>query len=591
MTRLFNFLKIGIPGLLLLAMLACSANQPTDSPPSATDAPPPLAAAEPSLSPVAATSPDAKQPQAAPSAIPKPPPTAVAVPSGRRGGSLVVAAMSQLPHRDLHQNYQETLAAPGPGLAYSRLLRVDYGPRTAAAGFPLICDLCASWELTPDWAYQFQLRPGVRWHNLPPVNGRELTADDVAFSIERLRTPGWPGAARLSDRGIGSIEVIDDHALRVNLNFLDSDALAALADGHSKIIAPELIANYGDLKQAPVIGTGPWLWDESDTGALHRNPHYFHPELPYLDQLTIRAIPGPADPAEVNWRRIALLQADSVDVLAAAPTDWPALRDSIAPFNARVSLQPEIGIALILNTQAAPLDNPAIRRAIFKALDPWEYVDLTWDGQGAVGLGLPLPNPDWQLSRAAMHADYLSDPSAARHLLTANGIYDPLPVQLTVTDLGPDYRALGEQVASDLQAVGFAPNLTLTPPDAVPELFSRPHSQRNYQILLGPLPPHPTVNGYLYALLHSQGPGNPTGHQDAILDGLIERQAAELNPARRQALLQKVQRRILDQGLMFSPVAGSYRWVFAWDVKNLYPNTALGEYHYWAEVWRERPRQ
>ena len=583
----FHFLKVSICGLLLLALVGCSADRPGKLP-AAGDA---AGVAEPAVT--------AAEYRAAPASVPAPgrarlpmEPAATAVPlpvaverSGQRGGSLTVAVMAETPHRDLHQEYQETLAAPGPGLAYSRLLRVRSGPGPAAAGLTLECDLCQSWQLTPDWNYEFQLRPGIRWHNLYPVDGRELTAHDVAYSYERLRTPGWPGAARFADRGIGEITALDDHTLRVSLNFLDSDALLALADGHSKIVAPEVVARYGDLKQAPVIGSGPWIWegDADGGGQFHRNPHYFVPELPYLDALKIRAVKSPEGNAGVNRRRIALLQADLVDVVAATPTDWQALRDSSVKFNARVSPQIEIGAALTVNTRAYPLDNPALRRAVFKAVDPWEYVDLTWDGQGGVGVGIPLPGADWQLSRTEMHADYLASPSESRDILAANGIYNPLPIAIAVADLGPAYRALAEGVAADLRAVGFVPTLHLLPPAAMPELLFGP--QRDYQLALGPLPPHPTTNGYLYALLHSQGPGNVAGHQDYKLDALIEQQAAELNPERRQELLLQVQRRILDQGYMFSPVTGAYRWVFDWDLQNFYPNTALGEYHYWAETW------
>ena len=37
--------------------------------------------------------------------------------------------------------------------------------------------LAESWEISPDrLTYTFHIRPGVRWHNKAPMNGRELTA-------------------------------------------------------------------------------------------------------------------------------------------------------------------------------------------------------------------------------------------------------------------------------------------------------------------------------------------------------------------------------------------------------------------------------
>ena len=89
-------------------------------------------------------------------------------------------------------------------------------------------------------------------------------------------------------------------------------------------------------------------------------------------------------------------------------------------------------------------------------------------------------------------------------------------------------------------------------------------------------------------MLHSQGPGNITGHADPKLDALIERQARELDPNLRQSHLLELQRHVLGQAYMFSPITGTYRWVFDWDVKGFYPNMALSEYHYWADVWLDR---
>lgn len=598
MTHWFTFIKTLAPGLLLLALAACGSEAPAPGGPAA----PPVPVAVPAVAPAMVP---AMVPTAAPAAAVAPPPVGTAPPplviptlgDGRHGGSLTVAGMADFPHRDVHQEYQKTLTTLGPGLVYSRLLRVSVGPEHFQPSLSLECDLCASWKLTPELAYEFRLRPDVRWQNAAPVNGRALVAEDLAYSYARLRTPGWPGAARFADRGIGEIEALDDHTLRVKLNFMDSDALLALADGHSKIVAPEVVDKYGGLKDAPVIGTGPWVWEPLSAAAaagasahFSRNPAYFEPGRPYLDSLTVKTVKSPGQspglPASVNRERIALFRAGLVDVMVVPPTDWAQLRQSSLEFNARISQQPEIGVVMSLNTQAPPLDRLPVRRAVFKAVDPWEYVDINWSGQGNVGLGMPLSGPDWQLSRTEMHADYLASPSEARDILTGSGIYFPLNLEVAVADLGPDYRLLGEQVAQDLRAVGFEPTVQLVNPASLKELLFGP--ARRYQIILGPAPPHPTTNGYLYALLHSNGPGNIAGHHDAILDAMIERQATELDPARRQEQLLDLQRRVLEQAYMFSPVTGSYRWVFDWNLQGFYPNTALSEYHYWAEAWLQQ---
>ena len=587
MTHFFSFTKFFIPGLLLLILAACSAEEPSApySGPYAVPVPVAESSAQPAPGDVPVYAP------APPSVEPAPGPLVMPVHRGRYGGSLTLAGMADIPHRDVHQESQETLAVMGPGLAYSRLLRIGTGLEHFQPNLSLECDLCESWKLTQDLAYEFRLRSDVRWHNVAPVNGRKLVADDLAYSYLRMRTPGWPGAVRFADRGIGEIEAVDDHTLRVNLNFLDSDALLVLADGRSKIVAPEVVEQYGDLRQSPVVGTGPWIWEGAETGVggdvrFSRNPGYFDAKLPYLDELTIKAIKSPGVDASQNQERIAVFRAGLVDVIVAPPTDWAQLEGSSEEFNSRVSHQPEIGVVMSLNVQAAPLDNLLLRRAIFKAVDPWEYVDVNWAGQGNVGMGMPLSGPDWRLTHDEMRADYLASPSEARDILVNDSMhYPPLQIELAVANLGPDYLALGHQIADDLAAVGLAPTVRPVPPTQINELMFG--SNRQYQIVLGPVPPHSTTNGYLFALLHSDGPGNIIGHQDAVLDRMIERQAAELNPARRQAQLKELQRHLLDQAYVFSPITGSYRWVFDWNLKDFYPNTALSEYYYWAEVWLE----
>ena len=571
--KTFLFLTLG---LLLMGLVACSSEEA------------PVESAVTAEEPVAKTA-QAQSPTPQPASVPEPAPPQLDQGDSRRGGHLVLASMADYPHRDVHRSAQETLATLGPGLAYSRLLRLEAGPEVEQPNLTLQCDLCESWEMAPDMSYVFRLRPDVYWQNLSPVDGRQLVADDLVFSYDRMRTPGWPGEARFADRGIGEIEAPDDLTLKVSLEFRDADALLALADGHSKIVAPEVVEQYGELGSAPVVGTGPWIFEQqapTEAADYFRNPEYFEPGLPYLDVITVKAVKTPTEGDSLNPRRLALLEAGQIDVVVASPTDWSHLERSSVEFNSRLSQQPEIGMVLSLNTQQAPLDSLAIRQAIFRAVDPWEYVDVNWRGQGGVGLGMPVRSPGWQLDQSELLGSYLASHSVARDILHDNEIIFPPTLEIAVADLGPDYRRVGRQIERDLKAVGFKAKVTAMEPAELQEaVFGE---ERDYQIALAPAPPHPTTNGYLYSLLHSGGPGNIANHDDKALDALIEVQAAELDPELRQKRLLDLQRHAMEQAYMFSPITGSYRWVFDWDLENFYPNTALSEYHYWAEAWLRR---
>jgi hypothetical protein len=49
-----------------------------------------------------------------------------------------------------------------------------------------------------------------------------------------------------------------------------------------------------------------------------------------------------------------------------------------------------------------------------------------------------------------------------------------------------------------------------------------------------------------------------------------------------------IQRRVLDQAYLFSPVTAASRWVFSVDLKGFEPNTAFSEYNFWSRTWLDR---
>ena len=245
--------------------VAPTAATPTPEPETPTPAPTPAATA------VAVPS---------PAAIPTPPPQG----APKRGGTLNLEAARDIAHQDVHQDVSPALAAWGPGVAYSRLLRLESGPDVGAPSLALECDLCQDWTMESPTSYLFQLRPDARWQNIAPVGGRPVTSGDVIFSYQRQSDPDFPNSALL--RNIESIEALGTDTLRVNFKLPDADALLSLADGHSKIVAREAVQANGDILNGPTIGSGPWMLEQTAPGDMHsftRNPDYFEPELPRAD--------------------------------------------------------------------------------------------------------------------------------------------------------------------------------------------------------------------------------------------------------------------------------------------------------------------
>src|SRR2546422_1265438 len=178
----------------------------------------------------------------------------------KRGGTLAIRTWAP-PHFDPFQtiSYKTHIAL---SFTHSRLLKHKAGPGVVPGTFPIEGDLAESWTQPSETTYVFKLRKGVRWHNKPPVNGRELTAEDVVYSVNHFLTVKGNANAYML-KSVEKVEATDKYTVRFTLKepfvwFLDmlTNPLAVA------VVAREVVEKYGDLKKhEAVIGTGPWMLD------------------------------------------------------------------------------------------------------------------------------------------------------------------------------------------------------------------------------------------------------------------------------------------------------------------------------------------
>ena len=119
--------------------------------------------------------------------------------------------------------------------------------------------LAESWEISPDrLTYTFHIRKGVRWHNKPPMNGRELTADDVVYNFHRYFgneltgspfSEAEPTPYTLAQLPVESITATDKWTVVFKLNAPNLSALMAILQNNvAYIYPPEVIEEHGDVK-------------------------------------------------------------------------------------------------------------------------------------------------------------------------------------------------------------------------------------------------------------------------------------------------------------------------------------------------------
>ena len=278
-----------------------------------------------------------------------------------------------------------------------------------------------SWSVSQDGkVLTFRLRRGIRFHH-----GREMTADDVKYSIERILTPelGSP-FIRTFDRVVGAqqftakqarevsgIRVLDPNRIQITNSVVDSTFPLSFSSLY--IVPKDEAERLGrDFGQRPV-GSGPFSfvsWSRDDTLLLRSNPNYWEGR-PYISALEYRIIPDSATAqAEFDTGRLDfMLLSDATYRRYADDEKWKAYVVEVAELFTR---------HLGLNTQKPPLNDVRVRQAINHAIDKATTVRTVLQGKAFVATGVFPPSLN-AYSRTIRGYDY--NPQRARELLTQAG--------------------------------------------------------------------------------------------------------------------------------------------------------------------------
>lgn len=499
----------------------------------------------------------------------------------RHGGTFRTVTTVKAPHRDVHQAATLAVCTYGVGMCYSGLLRTKTGPGTPEpSGIPHP-DLAESWEQPDDLTYIFKLRQGVMFHKIPPVNGREAVAEDVVYSFNRQRTPGFPNSSYLA--GVSKIEALDRYRVKITLSEPDADFLQSVSDARCKVIAHEVVEQYGDLKQAPVIGTGPWIFDKEEPDSLFtavRNPEYFLKPLPYADRIEIyRMVDYTAQFTAFRAKQVDYFYAGITKQMVDTLKGIPELTINTAPSG--YSGNPEI----LLQCSQPPFSDVRVRQAFMKAIDRQAMIQVLYAGDGEYGFPIStLPAADWLLAQDELGKYYKRDIPEARRLLAAAGYGNGLTVESIVPSTGGDvFKTAAELAVAHVKEAGIDLRLKI--------VDTAEHSQQvtlkgDYQVAMGTSIQFNSTNAELLSRFHSKGSRHTFRLNDPQLDRMVEEQARMgKDPEARKKLVKDIQRRVLDQAVPQTNVRGRSYWVMWPHVKNFSRPGTLYEGFAFAELW------
>jgi len=390
--------------------------------------------------------------------------------------------------------------------------------------------LAESWQFENDTTVVFTLRPGVTFHN-----GRELVADDVKYSLERLKDPETASPWASQVEPIASVEVADPRTVRLTTSRPYGPLMSTLASDFAAIVPREEVEKTGDL-QSTMVGTGPFRLAEytRDTQTtLAANTAYWEPGLPRLAEVVLRILPEEAtrlnalrtgeigltplaDPASVQLAG----ESEGIQVITQETTDYYLLG---------------------LNCARPPLDNALVRRALSLAIDRQAILDAVFFGEGSVAGPIVPTLGDWATPIAEL-PNYQPDPEQARALLAEAGHEGGFPLRIMASPLYPEFVNIALVLQEQLGAVGVEVGL-----DQVEwGTFIDRWRARDFEGFVSFNGSGDDPDRALFPAFRTGGSVNAFQFSDPEVDRLLDQARFTLDPAERQPLYRQAETLIAD---------------------------------------------
>ncbi|MBI2916768.1 MAG: ABC transporter substrate-binding protein [Chloroflexi bacterium] len=449
--RLLALAGIGVLVLAACGPAATGTPTPTQPGPRATAVPTTAAATT-----VAATATPRVPPPsggATPQPSPTPAPTAVAAGGGPKyGGSITYGLRTTPQFWDIIGHGAAVAEQMRVGFIYNRLMERNSGA-PACALYPLTWALGESFRWIDDKTFEIKIKPGIRFQNRPPANGREVVASDIIFNLTGVAEKGV--AIPDVPKAIERTEAVDKYTVRLYLKQPFAVLPGRVVHDRVHIFNPEAVGE--DLKidrGEDNVGTGPFMFKQDVPGVkavLERNPDYWDKGLPYLDEIQMNVMPDEST-------RAAAFRSGKLDMFFA---------ESMASMTALAKLPgvsvdkcPEIRqfpLAMPINTP--PFDDVRVRQALAMAIDQKKVIDLIYLGN-ALDAYLPVYPFNTSYMKKEDYPKELQqfleyNPQKAKEMLAEAGYPNGFDTVYNYQSGRPYEREVGELLVDMLQQVGI----------------------------------------------------------------------------------------------------------------------------------------
>jgi ABC-type transport system substrate-binding protein len=262
-----------------------------------------------------------------------------------------------------------------------------------------------------------KLRQGAGWAPLPPVNGRPVNIDDIAYTWKRWIERGSNRGDYLNsldpDSPVLSMTTTDPRTFVFKLAFPMVGLLGMMASNikQSYILPAEAESKY-DIRNTP-IGSGPFYvsqYSGSIGWTLKRNPNFYDKERPYLDEIQRPIVPEYAN-ALAQFRTGNILDMTNNVTKIRAEDILPTKRD--LPALNMYQLEPDGSVRFIRfgwkPTDKSVFRDERVRQAFSMSWDRDAWLDVVGNISKYRQEGLPVDSK-WSTSVEPNYAGWWLDP-------------------------------------------------------------------------------------------------------------------------------------------------------------------------------------
>ena len=408
-------------------------------------------------------------------------------------------------------------------------------------------ELAERWEMAPDArTFTFWLRKGIQWHR----GYGEVTSEDVAFTLARMKDAKTGTAYSSNFRQIESVETPDRYSVVIHLSvpnpFFHAFALMPRFGGY--IQSKKAIEELGDKHRHNPVGTGPFAfvsYEPKQKVVLRASETYWDGK-PKIDRMEVLYVP------ETSARTLGFIKGDLDMIEGATVPGWlPSLRkqmpDLVTDFG-----RPGAVVALHLNMTRKPLDNLLVRQAIAHTVDQRAWLTAYGDFMEPM-YGISPVGSYGALTKEDLPADwpYTFNPDLAKKLLTEAGFPSGFSIDVFISER-EEYKSNLLIVQEQLRKVGIQINIRVVDH---PSYHADIRKDLNSIIVYGSGQP-PLTQAVLNAFFHSSAiVGRPTrnmnfshyGEIGGSTDKLMDQANQETDDAKRLALLKQIQLELMRQ--------------------------------------------